>query len=110
MADTIHFPAPVDAVLKSAIAKKRLIEFRYGKHVRVLEPHDYGAHNGVKMLLAYQVSVADPRATGPKATGWRLFHVEKIESCSVLEDTFAGSRAASHQQHLSWDEVYARVR
>ena len=41
--------------------------------------------------------------------GWRLLEVSKIEECSVLDQTFAGSRAQSSQRHIVWDELFVRV-
>jgi hypothetical protein len=60
------------------------------------------------MLLAYQLRElgGTPRKD---FRGWRLFDVAKIEACSVLEDTFPGSRGSSHQQHYTWSVLYARV-
>jgi hypothetical protein len=49
-------------------------------------------------------------ATGAKAAqGWRLLAVAKIGVCKVLEQTFAGSRGDSHERHIHWDAVFARV-
>jgi hypothetical protein len=49
-------PAPtVDQLLRTAIAQRRLLRLRYRDEPRIVEPHDYGKHNGSEKLLAYQV-------------------------------------------------------
>lgn len=95
----------LDRDLRFAIAHKRLLQLTYKGQVRVAEPHDYGRHKGVVRLLAYQIEGAST-ARGP---AWRDFEVAKIERWSVLDRTFAGSRGASHHNHKSWDELFARV-
>lgn len=102
------FPPPVDARIRQAIAGKKLVEVRYKRHSRIVEPHDYGVHRGVEWLLVYQLrTTGDAAATD--AIGWRLFEVPKIESLEVLEATFNGSRQAAHHDHHKWDVLYARV-
>jgi predicted DNA-binding transcriptional regulator YafY len=97
MGPIVTFPQSVDAQLRFAITHKRLLDLRYNGRSRVVEPHDYGVKNGTIKLLAFQRGE------------WRWFDVAKIESLAVLERTFAGGRATPHQQHHSWDELYARV-
>lgn len=99
---------PLDAQLRLAIAHKRLIAFAYHGVVRVAEPHDYGIKTGSRKLLVYQLRTADDGRDQP-TTGWRLLDVAQIEACTVSEIAFAGSRGESSQQHMMWDEVFARV-
>jgi len=100
--------APVPAKLRFAIANKRLLGIEYNARLRVVEPHDFGAMNGTSRLFVYQLLV-DGAAGGDRAQGWRLLDVGKITACKVLEQTFAGSRGDTHQEHLRWDAVFARV-
>ena len=97
-------PATIDAQLRSAIAGKRLIQFTYNQQPRVAEPHDYGQRNGIDKLLVYQRTKA-----GTYITGWRSLELGKIHNLVVLDDTFSGTREQSHQDHLNWDVLYARV-
>jgi predicted DNA-binding transcriptional regulator YafY len=96
------------AQLRSAIEKKRLVQLSYKGARRVVEPHDYGIHGGRERLFGYQLRSDAPRSDR-KVEGWRLLDVDKIKELVVLDDTFAGSRADPHQQHLVWDVVYGRV-
>ena len=109
--ETAKTPKPatsIDEQLRFAIAHKRLIQVTYDGHVRVLEPHDYGIQKKAPRLLAYQVRGGSAHANSG-GRGWKLLNVSKIEACSVLDDRFPGSRARSNQEHLVWDEVFARV-
>jgi hypothetical protein len=99
--------AASDEQLRFAIAEKRLIQFTYLGALRVAEPHDYGVYQGVTRLLAYQLRGSSSRATS--ARGWKLLDVAKIIGCTVLNETFAGSRGEAHQRHYVWDVLYARV-
>lgn len=98
----------IDQQLRSAIANRRLIELRYHGDLRVAEPHDYGAQKGTPKLLIYQLR-ASSSTRRSNVEGWRLLEVAKIEACTVLHETFPGSRGQSHQRHLVWDVVYVRV-
>ena len=99
--------ASLDAKLRFAIANRRLIQFTYGEALRVAEPHDYGVQKGAERLLAFQVRAASRRAAS--ASGWKLLFVDEIGECTVLDDTFPGSRGDAHQGHYVWDVLYARV-
>jgi hypothetical protein len=101
--------APLDSLderIRRAVAEKRLLEIRYKRAVRLAEPHDYGVIDGTERLLIFQLHGPD---SGKGAVGWRLLDVVKIESCVVTDQTFAGSRGQSHQQHYQWETLYARV-
>lgn len=86
----------------------RLISLTYAGRLRVVEPHDYGVHKRSTMLLAYQLRESGSTRRA-RVGGWRLFDVSKIEACSVLDETFRGSRGESHQHHYAWSVLYARV-
>jgi hypothetical protein len=98
----------IDEQLRFAITRKRLVQLTYGGYVRVLEPHDYGVQKGTPRLLAYQIRGGSAHARGGKY-GWKLLTISKIEACAILEENFPGSRVRSTQEHLVWDQVFARV-
>src|SRR5262249_38521567 len=99
--------APLPAKLRFAIANKRLIGVEYQGRLRIAEPHDFGAMNGTSKVLVYQLHV--DRAAAGDAHGCSLPDLAKIGVCRVLEQTFDGSRGRSHEQHMRWDAVFARV-
>ncbi|BDC49060.1 hypothetical protein F183_A13760 [Bryobacterales bacterium F-183] len=94
-----------DALLRRAIAEKRLIEFRYKGKVRVVEPHDYGVHNGEVKLFGYQVG----GESSQKLPNWRWGVVGEMSEVKVLEQKFAGGRGAASGKHHTWEKVFARV-
>lgn len=57
----------VDELLRTAIQQKRLLQVTYQGKPRIIEPHDYGVHNGTVKLLGYQLSGA---SRGP-LPNWR---------------------------------------
>jgi len=55
--------------------------------------------NGTSKLFVYQLLV-DGAGAGDRVQGWRLLDVTKIGACTVLEQTFAGSRGDAQQRAL----------
>lgn len=97
----------LDYRIRFAIAHRRLIEVSYQRFARLAEPDDYGRQGGVDRLLIYQRR--GPARPGHSSIGWRLFDVAKVESLTVLDEEFQGSRGTQQQSHHNWDVVYARV-
>jgi hypothetical protein len=48
----------VDPLLWNAIDQRHLLRLRYRNKERIVEPHDYGVHNGIVKLFTYQVGGA----------------------------------------------------
>jgi len=96
----------LDERIRCAILQKRLLEVRYKSAVRLAEPHDYGVIDGTERLLIFQLRGP---GSGKGAVGWRLLDVIKIETCLVMDQTFAGSRGQPYRQHYQWETLYARV-
>ena len=105
---TMANPDSIDEQLRHAIENKRLIDVSYNGKRRIVEPHDYGIHNGVERLLVYQLR-SMPASSDRQATGWRLLDVSKIQSCVALTESLRGSRGQAHRNHLKWEILYARV-
>lgn len=95
----------VDALLRAAIEQKRLVELIYFDKRRVVEPHDYGVHNGTVKLLAYQVG----GSSSGRLPNWRWMEVSSISSLRLLDRTFAGGRGNASSQHHRWEQLFARV-
>ena len=72
-------------VVCKAIASRRLLEFDYDGHHRVVEPHCHGrGAEGQDFLRAYQV--AGTSASGP--LGWKLFDLARVRNLRVLNGSF----------------------
>ncbi len=60
--------------VRLAIEHARLIDVKYKRRVRAVEPHDYGIKNGSVKLLVYQLFESGPgSARSRSGRGWRLF-------------------------------------
>jgi hypothetical protein len=95
-----------DALIRRAIAEKRLIRFVLSGGVRVAEPHDYGIRNGSVQLLAFQTGGASRSGGLPD---WRWVDVSRASEVEVLDQTFPGRRAAPSGKHARWDRLFVRV-
>jgi hypothetical protein len=103
----VPVPDPeLDQLLRTAIAQTRLLRLRYGGRDRIVEPHDYGLHNGVIKLLAYQVG----GASSGRLPNWRWMETDLITDARLLDQTFPGGRGASSGKHHEWDKVFLRVK
>jgi predicted DNA-binding transcriptional regulator YafY len=94
----------LDQLLRAAIRNKQLIRFQYQSKERVVEPHDYGIYNEVVRIFCWQVG---GRSSG-HIPGWRVFDVEGVQNCELLDKHFAGNRDVQGKHH-QWDEVFVRV-
>jgi hypothetical protein len=95
-----------DELLLTAISEKRLIRLRYRGRDRIVEPHDYGIHNGAAKLLAYQVG----GSSSGKLPNWRWMETEQISELTLLDQTFPGGRSAPAGKHHQWDKLFIRVK
>src|SRR5438132_14266809 len=59
----------VNPLIWAAIEQKRLLRFRYKNRERIVEPHDYGIHNGLIKLFGYQVGGSSSQKTTQLAVG-----------------------------------------
>ena len=74
----------LDQLLRTAIEQTRLLRLRYQDKVRIVEPHDYGEHNGIIKLLTYQVGGS---SSGP-LPNWRWMETDLISDAELLDQTF----------------------
>jgi hypothetical protein len=96
----------VDALLRWAIAERRLVAFRLHGLARIAEPHDYGEIGGVRRLFFYQVG-GESRSGAP--LGWRWADVGDLAGLQLLDATFDGPRAGRTGRHVKWDTLHATV-
>ena len=96
----------VNPLLWKAIEERHLIRLRYKNRERIVEPHDYGVHNGVVKLLAYQVA----GSSNHKLPNWRWLEEDSISDIELLSGRFAGGRPTQSGEHHRWDELFIRVK
>ena len=100
-------PEPnVDPLLWTAIEHRRLLRLRYRNKERIVEPHDYGVHNGSVKLLAYQIG----GASSHKLPNWRWMETDLISDVQLLNQTFPGGRRTPSGKHHKWDKLFIRVK
>jgi predicted DNA-binding transcriptional regulator YafY len=96
----------VDELLRTAIARRRLIRLVYRNKERIIEPHDYGIHNGSAKLLAYQIG----GSSSGRLPNWRWMEVDLITDIHLLNQTFPGGRPTPSRKHHKWDKLFMRVK
>jgi hypothetical protein len=82
-------------LILAAIGQTRLLRLHYRNRNRIVEPHDYGEHNGVIKLLSYQIGGS---SSGP-LPNWRWIETDQISEAQLLDETFAGSRPTPSGKH-----------
>jgi hypothetical protein len=95
-----------DAVIRQAITERRLVRFSLQGYLRIAEPHDYGIRNGETQLLVYQVA---GESRSGKLPNWRWVVLSQASGFEILEQTFAGGRAAPSGKHSPWQTLFLRV-
>jgi predicted DNA-binding transcriptional regulator YafY len=89
-------------IIDAAIVGRFRLALTYKGVVRVVEPHILGFDShGKPALSAWQLS-----GTG---TGWRLFHVDRIQALAAMDDRFAGAATAYNPQDPAFATVLRRL-
>jgi len=102
--DRILTPFTTDEMIRWAITEKKLLEFDYDGHHRIVEPHVYGRKNEKSGILAYQIG----GYSSDGELGWKRMHMNKIANMRVLDETFPGMREILNE-HSKWDLIYLIV-
>src|ERR1700749_1521908 len=90
----------------SAIEQKRLLRFRYKNRERIVEPHDYGIHNGVIKLFGFQVGGSSSKPL----PNWRWAEQDLICEIRLLDGPSPGGRGSQSGRHHTWDKLFIRVK
>lgn len=96
----------VDRLLRTAIEQRRLLRLHYRGKLRIVEPHDYGVHNGIVKLLVYQVG----GVSSGRLPAWRWMEADQIAAAQMLDRTFPGGRRTKSGKHHQWDKLFIRVK
>lgn len=96
----------MEQLIQQAIAEKKLIEFLYSGHPRLLEPHVLGVNSGVTEVLGYQVGGSSSSGGIPE---WRRFDLLKMSGLKLTATLFPGRRPFPSGKHSSWDRQIAVV-
>ncbi len=96
----------MEQVVLQAITTKKLIEFSYGGHSRLIEPHVLGVNRGITQVLGYQVGGSSSSGGIPE---WRRFDLPKIFGLKLKASSFPGRRLFPSGKHSYWDRQIAVV-
>ncbi|HMH05049.1 MAG TPA: hypothetical protein VK579_00065, partial [Terriglobales bacterium] len=96
----------LDRLIRSAIRRRRLLQYRYRDKNRIVEPHDYGIQGGSIKLFTYQVrgSSSEP------LPNWRMMFVAGISDAHIMNESFSGGHPVPSGEHHKWEKVFARVK
>jgi len=87
-----------------AIRCKKLLQFRYGNHLRVVEPHILGQDAaGREILSAYFVGGYSESRQAPY---WRFYLLSNIPLLTTLEEHFPGPRPGYNPKDPRIVKVY----
>lgn len=76
----------MEASIRTALAARRLVKFKYHGHTRVVEPHALGRVTGDRLaLLGWQVSGGS--GSGP-TPDWRTFVLAEMSSLKIQPGRF----------------------
>lgn len=90
-----------------AIAKKRLLQFRYRDLVRVVEPHLLGRDTADNdALSAYLVRGYTKTSRKPY---WRLYLLSDMHVVSLLDECFPGPRKGYNPRDKHMTKIYCRL-
>jgi hypothetical protein len=102
-------PAPdpkLDHLLRTAIEQTRLLQLRYRNKNRIVEPHDYGQHNGVTKLLTWQIGGSSSGSFAPQLA---LDGNRPDLLSTVSRPDLPRRMTHAFGKHHKWDKLVLRV-
>ena len=96
----------INPLLWKGVEEARLIRLRYKDRLRVVEPYDYGIHNGTVKLLAYQMA----GSSSHQLPDGRWMEADLISGIQLLNRTFPGGQPTPCGKHHQWDKLFIRVK
>jgi len=94
-------------IICTAINNRKLIEFMYERHRRIVEPHLVGQKaSGNDVLSAWQVGGYTESGAYER---WRNYLLEKMETVRVLDESFATPRRGYNPNDTTMVQIYCRL-
>ena len=91
----------------SAIKEKRIMEFSYNSHYRIVEPHIYGISNKIYELLGYQ---SGGSSSSGRIPDWRRYVIDDISNMSITDQHFPGRRQLpTSDKYSNFDKIIVLV-
>jgi hypothetical protein len=95
----------IDALLREAIGKKRLIRFTY----KDKPANRRAARLRHSQRLSEAVRLSGRGLSSHPLPNWRWALVNSISDVDLLKRTFPGRRPVPSGKHHRWDQIFARV-
>jgi hypothetical protein len=90
-----------------AIRWKKLLQFTYGNHTRVVEPHLFGRDSAEHdVLSAYLVRGYSESGQKPY---WRFYLLSNVTLLTMLDECFPGPRKGYNPKDPRMLKVYCRL-
>jgi hypothetical protein len=90
-----------------AIRRKNLLQFTYGNHTRVVEPHLFGRDSADHdVLSAYLVRGYSESQQKPY---WRFYLLSNVTLLTMLDERFPGPRKGYNPKDPRMLKVYCRL-
>lgn len=94
-------------IIIEAIESRKLLEFYYKNHHRIVEPHTFGiSSKGNENLSAFQIDGTSERNNVPD---WGLFTIDKIIDLKILNESFVGTRPKYTKGDSRMIEIYKEL-
>lgn len=94
-------------IIIDAIENRKLLEFYYKDHYRVVEPHTFGVSSkGNNSLSAFQIEGTSERNNVPD---WGLFNIDNMEGLKILKESFEGTRPKYSKGDIRMIEIYIEL-
>lgn len=94
-------------IIIEAIKNRKLLEFYYKNHYRIVEPHTFGiSSKGNENLSAFQIDGTSERNNVPD---WGLFTIDKIVALKILNENFVGTRPKYTKGDSRMVEIFAEL-
>lgn len=94
-------------IIIEAIENRKLLEFYYNDHFRVVEPHTFGVSSkGNDNLSAFQIDGTSERNNGQD---WGLFSIDKMDGLKILNENFEGTRPKYSKGDSRMIEIYKEL-
>ena len=91
-----------------AIENKKVIEFFYEGHKRIVEPYCYGIHKttGNEVFCAYQIG---GYSSSEKTPYWRIYIVSKMLGIRITDDQFEKPRTGYKINDSRMSKIFCQL-
>lgn len=98
----------MNQLICDAINERKVIEFDYDEHKRIVQPHAYGIHKDTRneVLRAFQIRGYSSSGNVPD---WRLYILSKISNIKVLNEIFETPAPKYRKNDSAMSHIYCQI-